>query len=319
MKKWITGLHHVTAIAGDAQGNVDFYGGILGLRMVKKTVNFEDSNVYHLYFGDERGMPGSVMTTFPYGRDLAKGRHGKGMLNTTAFSIPLSGLDFWLDRLDRFDIGFKHPQQRFGGEVFVYLEDPDGLGIELVFTEKDQRVGYSNGSIPAALSIRGFHHIEIWLESVERTAALLTTHMSHELLYDGGSRLRLGVEDRPGAFVDLIAMPGVLKGLGGRGTVHHVAFATPDSETQLELRDRLIQNGLLPSEVKNRKYFNSIYFREPGGVLFEVATSGPGFSVDEELASLGEGLMLPPQFEHERERLLNLLPKLSFPNLSQNV
>lgn len=312
MKQLITGLHHVTAITGDAQENIDFYTGVLGLRMVKKTVNFENSDVYHLYFGDASGAPGTVMTTFPYGRDLAKGRHGKGMQNTTAFSLPMEGLDFWLERLEGFDIAFKHPQQRAGGEVFVYLEDYDGLGLELVFNEKDNREGYDNGIIPATWSIRGFHHVEIWLDSIERTVALMTMQMGHQVIYDGGSRVRLGVEDRPGCYVDLIAMPGVLKGLGGRGTVHHVAFATPDRESQLEIREKLIQHGLVPSEVRERKYFSSIYFREPGGVLFEIATSGPGFSVDEAPDSLGESLMLPAQFEGERERLNAILPVVNY-------
>lgn len=319
MNKMITGLHHVTAVTGDAQENVDFYTGLLGLRMVKKTVNFENAEVYHLYFGDEAGTPGTIMTTFPYGRELTKGRHGKGMLNTTAFSASIEGLDFWLERLERFGVAYKHPQQRFGGEVFVYLEDYDGLGLELVFTDKDLRKGYDAGDIPASFAIKGFHHVEIWLDSIERTAALLTTQMDHQVVYDGGSRVRVGVEAAPGHYVDLIAMPGVMKGLGGRGTVHHLAFATPDRETQAEIRGKIVAYGLSPSEVRDRKYFTSIYFREPGGVLFEVATAGPGFSVDEELASLGETLMLPAQFEHDRARLEALLPAISYPLQMKNV
>lgn len=313
MRELITGLHHVTAISGDAQENLNFYNGILGLRRVKTTVNFENPEVYHLYFGDTAGSPGTIMTTFPYGSDLAKGRHGKGMMNTTAFSVDINGLDFWLERLDRFDIAYKHPQERFSGEVVVYLEDTDGLGLELVFTGNDRRIGYSNGSIPVEWAIKGFHNVEIWLDDVERSAAFLTSQMAHTVIREGAGRLRLGVSDEPGKYVDLISMPGVLKGLGGRGSVHHVAFATPDRDTQLEMRERIAAFGLQPTPVKERKYFSSIYFREPGGVLFEIATSGPGFEVDETRESLGTSLMLPMVFELDRERLERLLPVIHTP------
>ncbi len=310
MTRLISGIHHVTAVSGDARENFDFYTGVLGLRMVKKTVNFEDPGVYHLYFGDAEGSPGTILTTFPYGRSLGKGRHGKGMLNTTAFSIEMEGLDYWLQRLDRFDIACKHPQERFRGEVFVYLEDPDGLGLELVFSEGDPRKGYTDGSIPHEWTIKGFHHVEIWLEGIERTVALLTMQMNHQVVREGSGRVRLGVEDRPGKYVDLLAAPDVLRGLGGRGTVHHLAFETPDRESQIRIKDNLESYGLQVTEVKDRKYFSSVYFREPGGVLFEVATSAPGFSVDEPIGSLGQSLMLPAQFEADRERISGLLPEI---------
>lgn len=310
MTKLISGIHHVTAVTGDARENFDFYTGVLGLRMVKKTVNFEDPGVYHLYFGDEDGSPGTILTTFPYGRHLAKGRHGKGMLNTTAFSIETGGLDYWLQRLDRFGIAYKNPQERFKGEIFVYLEDPDGLGLELVFNEGDPRRGYTNGNIPPEWVIKGFHHVEIWLESMERTAALLTMQMNHQVIRETSGLVRLGVGNQPGKYIDLLAMPDVLRGLGGRGTVHHLAFATPDRESQMVIKDNLEHYGLQITDVKDRKYFSSVYFREPGGVLFEVATAGPGFAVDEPTDSLGQSLMLPVQFEAERERISGLLPEL---------
>ncbi len=309
----ITGLHHVTAITGDAQENIDFYTGILGLRLIKKTVNFDYSDVYHFYFGDEWGTPGTIMTTFPYGKRLVSGRHGKGMLNTTAFSVSMHALDYWLERLTRFNISYTQPQQRFSGEVFIYLEDFDGLGLELVFNEKDDRKGYNNGTVPKDSAIKGIHHVEIWLNSYERTAALLTTQMDHQVLSETSNRIRLGTEDLPGKYVDLVAAPDSLKGLAGRGTVHHVAFATPNAETQLEMIEKLNKFGLQHTEVKDRKYFTSIYFKEPGGVLFEIATSGPGFDADEELASLGEDLMLPDQFEGNREYLTGVLPKINYP------
>lgn len=309
----ITGLHHVTAITGDSQDNIDFYTGVLGLRLVKKTVNFDYSEVYHFYFGDKYGTPGTIMTTFPYGKGLVNGRHGKGMLNTTAFSVAMDGLDYWLERLDRLGIPYKQPQERFSGEVFIYLEDYDGLGLELVFNTKDLRKGYGQGVIPLEYAIKGIHHVEIWLASYERTAALLTTQMDHKLVYESSDRFRFATENTPGKYVDLLCTPNALKGLAGRGTVHHVAFATPDAESQLEMMTKLDHFGLEHTEVKDRKYFTSVYFKEPGGVLFEIATSGPGFSIDEELASLGENLMLPEQFEEKRIHLEDVLPRFVYP------
>lgn len=309
----ITGLHHVTAVTGDAQENIDFYTGVLGLRLIKKTINFDVSDVYHFYFGDEFGTPGTIMTTFPYGKGLASGRHGKGMLNTTAFSLSMDALDYWLERLDQFNIPYKQPQQRFSGEVFIYLEDFDGLGLELVFNVKDDRVGYGNGYVPVDFAIKGFHHVELWVDAYEKTAALLTTQMDHQLIAESSDRFRYGTEDKPGKYVDLLCTPNVLKGLAGRGTIHHVAFATPDKQSQLQLIDNLKAYGMQLTEVRDRKYFSSIYFKEPGGVLFEIATSGPGFDVDEELASLGEDLMLPEQFEEKREHLIDVLSKITYP------
>jgi glyoxalase family protein len=309
----ITGLHHVTAITGDAQENIDFYTGVLGLRLIKKTVNFDYYDVYHFYFGDENGTPGTIMTTFPYGKGLANGRHGKGMLNTTAFSVSMDALEYWEERLTQFNIPYKQPQQRLSGEVFIYLEDFDGLGLELVFNDHDDRTGYSNGFIPKDYTIKGFHHVEIWLDAYERTAALLTTQMDHQLIAESSDRFRFGTENKSGKYVDLVCTPNALKGLAGRGTVHHVAFATPDAQSQLQMIERLNAFGLQHTEVKDRKYFTSIYFKEPGGVLFEIATSGPGFDVDEELASLGEDLMLPEQFEEKREHLIDVLPAINYP------
>ncbi|WP_265130089.1 ring-cleaving dioxygenase [Chryseobacterium oranimense] len=309
----ITGLHHVTAVTGDTQENIDFYTGVLGLRLVKTTVNFDYSDVYHFYFGDEFGTPGTIMTTFPYGKGLVNGRHGKGMLNTTAFSLSIDSLDYWTNRLKQFNIPFKQPQQRFSGEVFMYLEDFDGLGLELVFNDKDDRKGYYNGFIPKDYAIKGIHHVEIWLDAYERTAALLTTQMDHQLIAESSDRFRFGTENKPGKYVDLLCTPNALKGLAGRGTVHHVAFATPNAETQLEMIEKLNKFGLQHTEVKDRKYFTSVYFKEPGGVLFEIATSGPGFDIDEELASLGEHLSLPSQFEEKREHLVEVLPKFNYP------
>lgn len=308
MEKLITGIHHVTAIASGVQENIDFYTGILGVRMVKKTVNFDAKGVYHIYYGDEQGNPGSILTFFPYG-GLAKGRHGKGFLNTTSFSVPYASLDYWLERLSRFKIKYQEPQERFEREVIVYLEDLDGLGLELVFNDTDTRPGFTYGNIPLEHSIRGFYNVEIWEEGYERTAAVLTEQLDHTLIAEKGNRFRFAAHNSPGNFVDILCTPDSLKGLGGSGTVHHLAFSTPDKASQLKLREKVALRMLNPTPVLDRQYFTSIYFREPGGVLFEVATAGPGFSVDEDEKHLGEALKLPPWYEADRAKLeLELVP-----------
>jgi glyoxalase family protein len=311
MEQLITGIHHVTAIAGDAQQNLDFYAGILGLRLVKKTVNFDAKEVYHLYYGNETGANGNVLTSFPY-KGLAGGRHGKGMLNTTAFSLPFDAMNFWEQRLKKFDIAYKAPRERFRSEAVIYLEDMDGLGIELVFTEKDSRPGFATGNVPVNKSIKGFYNVEIWEEGYERTAALLTEQMDHQLIAQEGNRFRFAATDTPGHYVDVVCSPDALKGLAGSGTVHHIAFSTPDHHSQKLVRDKIQQRMLNPTPVLDRKYFSSIYFREPGGVLFEVATEGPGFTVDESVEELGMLLRLPSAFEPERKRIESALPQIYY-------
>jgi len=310
MGKLITGIHHVTAIAGDAQKNLEFYAGILGTRLVKKTVNFDAPEVYHLYYGDQLGSPGSIMTFFPY-NGLVKGRQGKGMLNTTTFSVPLESLDYWLARLKKFGIAYKEPEERFANEVVVYFEDTDGLGLELVFNDKDKRPGYSNGIISGEKAIKGFYNVEIWEEGYERTAGLLTEQLDHVLIAEKGNRFRFAAQDTPGNYVDILCSPDSLRGLGGSGTVHHIAFSTPGQAEQLDLRSKILQRSLNPTPVLDRNYFTSIYFREPGGVLFEIATAGPGFTVDETADHLGQALKLPPQFEKNRAHLEQTLTPVS--------
>lgn len=302
MDQLITGIHHVTAIAAGAQKNIDFYSGILGLKMVKKTVNFDAPGVYHFYYGDETGNPGSILTFFPY-EGLAHGRQGKGMLNTTTFSLPVASMDYWLERLKRFSITYKQPQERFEGEAVVYFEDADGLGLELVFNDKDTRPGFTYGHIPPEHSIRGFYNVEIWEEGYERTAGLLTEQLDHKLIAEKGNRFRFAATDAPGNYVDIICSPDSLKGLAGSGTVHHIAFSTPNAATQQEVRLRIVKRMLNPTPVLDRNYFTSIYFREPGGVLFEVATAGPGFTIDEGKDHLGEELKLPAQYEADRAEI----------------
>lgn len=295
----VTGIHHVTAMADDAQKNVDFYTGILGLRMVKKTVNFDAPDVYHLYYGNEAGSPGTIMTFFPF-QGLVRGRHGKGQMTATSFSVPDTSLDYWLKRLKKFRIPHKEPQQRFENELFIYFEDVHGLGLELVFNKEDIRPGFSYGQIPLEHAVKGFHGVGLSEEGYERTAGLLLQGMDHTLIKEKGNRFRFSASGMPGDFVDIISTPESDRGLGGSGTIHHLAFATPDDVTQLAVREKLLQKGYQVTPVLDRQYFHSIYFREPGGILFEVATNPPGFSVDEHPAHLGEALKLPPWQEASR-------------------
>lgn len=301
MDKLITGIHHITALASDAQHNIDFYCGVLGLRLVKKTVNFDSPETYHFYYGNETGQPGTILTFFPY-QGLTPGRHGKGMLNTTSFSLSSSSLGYWEERLKKFGITYKGPTERFE-EIVIYLEDGDGLGLELVFTDKDDRTAFTYGHIPIEHSVKGFYGAELWVEGYERSAALLTEQLDHVQIGEKGNRFRYAATDTPGNYIDLVCMPDTLKGLGGAGTVHHIAFATPDAKSQNEVRVKISQRMLNPTPVLDRNYFTSIYFREPGGVLFEVATAGPGFLTDEKNEELGNALKLPDQYEPYREQI----------------
>lgn len=298
MTKLVKGLHHITALASDPQKNVNFYAGILGLRLVKKTINFDASEVYHLYYGNEKGSPGTILTFFPY-VGIPKGRKGKGQLTVTSFSIPENAVDYWMKRLDKFNIAYEPPQQRFD-ELVIYFEDQDGLGLELVANNKDARKGFTYGNIPVEYAIKGFYSITISEECYERSAGLLVGQMDHTLITEKGNRFRYSASGLPGDFVDIICSPDDLMGLSGYGTIHHVAFATNNDATQLEARAKLLKFGLNVTPVLDREYFHSIYFREPGGVLFEIATIPPGFTVDEPLEHLGESFKLP--FWEEKNR-----------------
>lgn len=300
--KLITGIHHVTALADSAQKNIDFYTGILGLRMVKKTINFDAPDVYHLYYGNEKGSPGTIMTFFPY-EGLMQGRHGKGQMTATSFSAPHTSLDYWTRRLRKFGITHSQPQTRFGDEVFISFADVHGLGLELVFNKDDRRPGFTYGQIPLEHSVKGFHGVTLSEEGYERTAGILIEAMDHAFVAEQGNRFRYSASGKPGDIVDIVCTPDVLRGLGGNGTIHHLAFATPDDATQLDARARLLSKGMDVTPVLDRQYFHSIYFREPGGILFEVATNPPGFAIDESGDHLGEALKLPPWMESRRDRI----------------
>jgi glyoxalase family protein len=309
MKNLINGLHHITALASDAQKNVDFYVGILGLRMVKKTINFDAPDVYHLYYGDETGSPGSILTFFPYA-GLSRGRKGGGQLTYSAFSIPTSSLSYWMDRLTHFGIPYAGPYKRFD-ETYLRFEDFDGMGVELVSNGTDTRSGWDNGKIPADYSIRGFYTATLNEFQVDRTVSLLTDVMQHRLVAEEADLFRFEVgAGGPGSYVDVLRSPKDARALQGAGSVHHIAFATESDETQLDIREKLLSAGFNPTEVLDRNYFHSIYYREPGGILFEIATNPPGFAVDESVAELGSSIKLPEWYESRREKIEAALPAL---------
>jgi glyoxalase family protein len=240
---------------------------------------------------------------------LPKGRKGKGQLTVTSFSVPAKSLDYWIKRLDKFSIPYQNPQERFDDEAFIYFEDYDGLGLELVANNRDERTGFSYGQIPVENSIKGFYGIALLEEGYESTAGLLTHQMDHSLVSEKGNRFRFSASGKPGDYVDVLCSPDSMRGLNGAGTIHHVAFATQDDKTQLAFREHVRGKGVNPTPVLDRQYFHSIYFREPGGVLFEVATSDIGFAIDEPKEHLGEALKLPPWEEENRDEIeKGLLP-----------
>lgn len=297
--KKITGLHHVTALSSDAGLNLDFYAGILGLRMVKKTINFDAPDVYHLYYGDTAGSPGTLMTFFPY-PGMPGGRHGNGQLTVTSFSVPAGSLGYWMKRLDRFSVAYSKPSKRFDDEEFIYFEDNDGLGLELVENDKDNRTGFNYGHIPAEHTIKGFYGVTINQNDHEKSAGFLADRLNYILVSEKGGRCRLSAGGNVNGLVDIVSVPSGSPGRGGSGTVHHVAFATDDDNSQLAIRENLVSEGVHVTPVIDRQYFKSIYFREPGGVLFEVATIPPGMTADEDIEHLGESLKLPEWQESNR-------------------
>ncbi len=305
----IGGLHHITVLADDARRNLEFYAGVLGLRLIKQTVNFDDPGVYHLYYGDRTGSPGTILTFFPY-RGLPPGKTGTGQSVVVSFSLPLSSLAFWEQRFERLDIAYEKPSERFKREVLISLKDIDGLKLELVFNELDNREGFSGGHIPEEYAIRGFFGTELWVKDLAPTANLLTGLMEHRLIAEHNGRMRFAVEDLPGKYVDLMVPSVTGPGKSGNGSVHHIAFRTPGELAQNVLWEKLRGAGMYPTPVIDRQYFRSVYFREPGGVLFEIATDDPGFLIDEPAKTMGQKLMLPPQHESRRQELEEILPKL---------
>jgi glyoxalase family protein len=308
-----SGLHHVTAIGGNPQQNVDFYLRTLGLRLVKTTVNFDDPGTYHLYYGDDSGRPGTLLTFFPW-RDVPPGVRGNGQATQTSFSVPETSLGWWKDHLDKLGIQAGRVQTRDQEEALSF-RDPDGLAIALIaHPQGDPRAPWDNGSVPAEHAIRGLHSVTLSVDKEDATAGLLTDDLGLHFDSQEDNRIRFAAGDGgPGSLVDVLITPNAPRGLVAGGTVHHVAWRVPDEATQVAWREELVSRGIRVTDILDRQYFRSIYFREPGGTLLEIATDNPGFNIDEPLLELGCHLKLPPWLEPTREQIEATLPKLQLP------
>lgn len=311
----MSGLHHVTAIAGNAQRNFDFYTRTLGLRFVKRTVNFDDPGTYHFYYGDEAGSPGTILTFFPW-EHAAAGRGGVGQTHQTSFRVPLSAIGYWTQRFTENGVAYEPLEKRFGETVLAF-SDPDGMSLALVgIPGADSEPAWTGGGIPAEYAIRGFHGVTLLLDSAEKTGAILTDVFGFRETGRDGSIIRYTAQDgnngkQPGSVVDIYEAKGFLAGRQGRGSVHHIAFRAADDAEQAEMARKLVTtHRLRPTEQKDRNYFRSVYFREPGGVLFEIATDIPGFAVDEPVETLGHALKLPAFLESHRAQIEKVLPAL---------
>ena len=304
IRKQILGIHHVTAIAGDPQRNFEFYNGVLGLRLVKLTVNYDDPGTYHLYYGDYSGHPGTLITFFPW-KGIPRGVAGSGQMTVTAFSVPSGSLDFWARRLSELGIAFVGPVSRFRDQV-VSLRDYDGMQVELVSSNSpDPRSGWVGGPIPDEAAIRGIYGATFAVAAPNKTIRLLTDTMGVQVTGDEDGRQRLQIGDGSvNGYIDLIETPFAQRGRQGAGSVHHLAWRTADDAQQLVWREELVKQGLGVSPVMDRKYFHSIYYREPNGILFEIATDPPGMGIDEPVEKLGHKLVLPPWLEPRSAELV---------------
>src|SRR3954467_9805788 len=309
-------IHHITAIAGDPDRNLGFYARTLGVRLVKLTVNYDDPATYHFYFGDELGRPGTILTFFPWPHG-SPGRLGTGLVAAVGFAIPPSSLGFWIERLLAQGVRYQGPTRRFDEPVLAFA-DPDGLALELVATERARELpGGADGPVPAQHAIRGLHGATIWEDGDSGAADLLTGRLGFRRAGEEGTVLRLEAADRRGSVLDLRRAPEFWRGAGGVGIVHHIAFRAKDPEDQLARRAALKAAGFAVTPVLDRTYFRSVYFREPGGVLFEIATDGPGFTVDENAAELGSSLRLPPGYGATADRVAEGLPPIVLPSALQ--
>jgi glyoxalase family protein len=313
MSEGILGIHHITSMSGIAQENVDFYVGVLGLRMVKKTVNFDEPDVYHFYYGDTVGNPGTIMTFFPFGEG-PRGSSGAGQATVTSFSIRRESATFWEERLKEHGVSFTGPTEVLKG-IVISFRDPDGIALELVGHEDaDLRPGWENGLVPSEHAIRGFYGVKIKVRDHEMTARLLTKVMGFRLLQENGNRRRYEVgEGGAGTYLDVISEEGAPYGRNSIGTIHHVAWRVASEDELVRWQMKLKNAGMHVTEVKDRNYFRSVYFREPGGVLFELATDPPGFAIDESVDNLGIDLKLPEWFESNRSTLESQLPPVHLP------
>lgn len=312
------GIHHVTCIAGDPQRNIDFWVETLGLRLVKRSINQDDPSTYHFFFADAEGTPGTSMTFFPWG-EMRQGKVGTGQVARTAFRVPEGSFDYWEERFEQYDVSYEERTERFGESVLPFT-DPDGLPIELVEVEippDDNTVPWTE-FVPEASAIRGFHSVTLWVADLDPTIEVLEAMGLDQretepatAATQADERTRFAAAGSVGTYVDIL--PTIQGGRQGHGTVHHVAFQTPTDDDQAGIRDAVRRPGVNPTQQIDRHWFQSVYFREPGGILFELATNGPGYSSDEPLDSLGESLVLPGSFAERREEIESQLPNISVP------
>jgi glyoxalase family protein len=305
----MSGIHHVTAISGKATRNFDFYTRVLGLRFVKKTVNFDDPGTYHLYYGDEVGHPGTILTFFPW-EHAAEGRGGVGLTHQTSFRVPASAIGYWTHRFIEKGVAHEALEWWFGEPVLPFT-DPDGMRLALVgAADAEFEPAWHGADIPADNAIRGFHGVTLMIEDAGKTAAVLRDVLGFKDAGTDGPLVRFHASEAIGGIVDLREAKGFLPGRLGRGSVHHIAFRAADDASQATMATRVKELGLQPTNQLDRNYFRSVYFREPGGILFEIATDVPGFAVDEPVATLGRDLKLPPSLEGRRKEIEAVLPAL---------
>ncbi|WP_068677302.1 ring-cleaving dioxygenase [Oceanobacillus sp. Castelsardo] len=303
MVKKTSGIHHISAIVGHPQENIDFYAGVLGLRLVKQTVNFDDPGTYHLYFGDSAGKPGTIITFFPWA-DAYSGRIGDGQVGVTSYVVPVGALEFWEQRLEKFEISFTRTK-RFN-EEYLQFDDPHGLHLEIVEREEGESNSWTFGDVTPKVAIKGFGGATLYSAKPNETKELLENVMGLEFVGKEGDFMRFRSSADIGNVIDL-RMTTTGKGVMGVGTVHHIAWRAEDDNDHMEWQEYIRANGYRVTPVRDRNYFNAIYFREHGEILFEIATDPPGFAIDESKETLGEQLMLPEQFEQYREQLKNSL------------
>ncbi|MDR6368830.1 glyoxalase family protein [Chryseobacterium bernardetii] len=310
MDNRILGLHHITAIADNAKRNLDFYTKVLGVRLVKKTVNFDDPGTYHFYFGNEEGTPGTILTFFPW-EGIGKGTNGSGMATHIGYSVPKGSLEFWRNHLQSLNVAIEEGE--IFGEKMISFKDPDGLQLQLIEPlSKDNRKVWTTDDIKDENALRGFHNVTLTLRKADPTIKVLTDILGYDLQKQEGERYRLATDAIDTAnLVDIIENDKIPAGRNAAGTNHHIAFRVKDDNVLMEYREKALSAGLSITPKINRDYFYSLYFREPGGVLFEIATDNPGFTVDEPLNELGTNLKLPVQYEGMREKIEGVLPNLS--------
>jgi glyoxalase family protein len=310
MEHTVNGIHHITAIAGNAKRNFDFYTKVLGLRLVKKTVNFDDPQTYHLYYGDKEGTPGTILTFFPW-ENIQTGRRGARQATEIGYSVPENSFDFWLKRFEEHNVTYNKVAEKFGEPYLTFL-DPDGLKLELIASKTpDTRLPWETDEVKAENATKGFYNVTITTNKMQPTADILTGVFGYRLLEQHVNRYRFITDNVDNAaIIDLVEVAGEIAGHVAGGSVHHVAFRVKNEEALMFYREKIANLGLHITDKIDRNYFYSLYFREPGGVLFELASDNPGFSVDEPVESLGEHLKLPAQYEEYRASLETTLPKL---------